>query len=259
MKEKFNFKKKYGQNFLIDKNIVGKIISSVNPTSNDLIIEIGPGSGNLTRELKKYNADLVAYEIDLDTKSLLDDLSDMKTTIIFDDFLKRDIKSDIRNISYDNLYVIANLPYYITTPIIEKIIKEGLNPKEMTLMVQKEVADRLSAKPKTKEYGYITVFLNYYFDIEKLFNVPKGAFKPVPKVDSAVLKFKSHQRYKTDEAKFNELIKKAFMHKRKTLNNNLKGYDSEKLREVLNKYELSPAARAEELPIEAFIDLVKYY
>ena len=252
----FNFKKKYGQNWLVDHNVLNRIIDSVNPTENDLIIEIGSGSGTLTKELQTFNSKILAYEIDLDTKVYLDKLNNDKITIIYDDFLKRDIKKDLEDYNYDNLYIIANLPYYITTPIIEKIIKEKLKPTEMVLMVQKEVAARLSAKPKTKDYGFITVYLNYYFNINKLFDVSKNAFKPVPNVDSAIIKLTSHNLYKCDEEKFIKLIKDSFTHKRKTLNNNLNNYDKELINKILNKHDLSLQSRAEEVPIEVFIEIV---
>jgi len=255
-KVNYNFKKKFGQNFLIDNNVINNIIGSIQIEDESLIIEIGPGSGNLTKELQKTGAKIIAYEIDLETKEYLDKLENEKTKIIYEDFLNRDIKQDVNEMEYQELHVIANLPYYITTPIIEKIIKSNINPKTMILMVQKEVADRLSAKPKTKDYGFITVYLNYYFNIKKLFNVSKTAFKPIPKVDSAVLKFEKQNEYKiNDEEKFISLIKDAFKHKRKNLNNNLTAYNKELIESILLKYDLSLKSRAEEVPIEVFIEI----
>lgn len=251
----FNFKKKLGQNFLIDSRVLQKITSAITPGEKDLIIEIGAGSGNLTKELKKFKATVIAYEIDLETKKYLDSLADTKTMIIYDDFLKRNIKDDLASLDYDNLFVIANLPYYITTPIIEKITISQIKPQKMLLMVQKEVAERLSAKPKNRDYGYITVYLNYYYQITKLIDVNRTAFKPIPNVDSAVLEFISQDLYPVDELKFIQLIKAAFKHKRKNLNNNWVDYDKELINKILLKHGFSLQSRAEELPVEIYIEI----
>ena len=138
------FKKKFGQNFINDKFIINNITSSINPTEDDLILEIGPGSGALTKNLVKYNSNLICYEVDKDLENTLNQIKNDKTQIIFDDFLKRDIQSDISKIDYKNLYIIGNLPYYITTPIILSIIESRVDVKEMVFMVQKEVAERFS-------------------------------------------------------------------------------------------------------------------
>ncbi len=256
----FNFKKKYGQNFLTNQGIIDNIVGSINPSEKDLIIEIGPGGGALTRKLKNYHANLLCYEVDEDTSKYLAELIDEKTQIIYDDFLKRDIKKDIATTSFENLYIIGNLPYYITTPIITKIIDADLKVKEAVFMVQKEVADRFSAKPKSKEYGAITVFLNYYFDIQKLFVVGKNNFVPKPNVDSAVIKLisKDH-RLDVDVIKFNKLVKDAFQFKRKNLNNNLKNYNREKIDEILQNYGYSLSNRAEDLSYEIFVDITNKY
>ena len=181
-------KKSLGQNFLIDKNVISKIVAEILAYENDLIIEVGPGQGALTKELKKYNANLIAYEVDRDLTGVLTKLEDDKTRVIWQDFLKSDIKEDIKNIKYNKLYIVGNLPYYITTPIIEHIMDSDINLDKLVIMVQKEVADRFLAEPHSKEYGYITVVLNYYFDISKVTDVSKYAFKPVPKVESTVLR-----------------------------------------------------------------------
>jgi len=249
-------KKRYGQNFLIDRNILDKIITSIKASDTDLILEIGAGSGNLTKELKNTGARVLSYEIDQDLSSFLNPLIDNKTDIIFADFLSRDIAKDLQPIPYNNLYIVANLPYYITTPIIEKVITSKLNPTKMILMVQNEVANRLSATPHSRDYGFMTVYLNYYFTIRKLFEVRKTAFRPIPKVDSAVLEFTSHNMYQCDEQKFINLIKTAFKHKRKNLNNNLNNYDKELITSVLTKHNLSLASRAEDVSIEVFIEIV---
>ena len=252
---KFRAKKSFGQNFLINNTITDKIISSVRVYPEDLIIEIGPGRGTLTKALKSYNAYLLCYEIDKTLKNMLDKLVDDKTKIIYGDFLKADVLRDIKGINYNNIYVIANIPYYITTPIIEKII--SLNVEEIVLMVQNEVADRICAKPKSKAYGSLTVFLNYYYEIEKLFKVTRENFKPMPNVDSAVISLKKRKKkYKVcNEEVFFELIKDAFKFKRKNIKNNLYNYELALIEEILLENNLSLASRAEEISIEVFISI----
>ena len=253
---KFNFKKKYGQNFLQDKKVISDIALSINPNKNDLIIEIGPGSGALTKELVNYECPLLCYEIDTDVKNYLDQINKDNFTIIYDDFLNRDIKNDIINYKYEKLYIVGNLPYYITTPIIMHILESQVEVENMVFMVQKEVADRFSAKPNTKEYGSISVFLNYYYDIEKLFVVNKNKFYPVPNVDSAVIRFiAKSNRLNVDFDKFNRLVKDAFMMKRKNLRNNLRNYNLEKIDLILKEHNLSLANRAEDLSYDIFVDI----
>ena len=254
--EKHKFKKRFGQNFLNDKNILEKISNSAHINKEDLIIEIGPGSGNLTKNLQKYNCNIICYEIDESLKERLDLIKNNKTTIIYKDFLESDIEEDIKKITYKDLYIIANIPYYITTPIIEKIAFSSINPKQLILMMQKEVGERLTAKPNTKEYGYITVLLNYFYDISQLFTVNRKSFYPVPNVDSVVVKFTPKHNQKIDFNKFNNFIKDAFQFKRKNLKNNLKKYNLPKIEEILNSYGYSLNNRAENIPLEVFIDIV---
>lgn len=253
----FNFKKKFGQNFLQDKQVIQNIVDSINANEDDLIIEIGPGGGALTRRLVKKNSYMLAYEIDTDTKEFLSELESDKFHVIYDDFLNSDINNDIKEIKFNNLYIIGNLPYYITTPIITKIIESNINVNSMVFMVQKEVADRFSAMPGSKEYGSITAFLNYYFDVQKLFIVGKNKFKPVPNVDSAVIKFdKKDTLIDVDIDKFNKFVKSCFQFKRKNLRNNLSSYDKEKINSILNEYGYSLDNRAEDLSYDIFVDIV---
>ena len=249
------FKKKYGQNFLNDLNIINKIINSVYLSKDDIVIEIGAGSGNLTKELEKKVKKVIAYEIDSDLEEQLRKKLN-NTDIIIDDFLKRDIKKDIKE-SYNNLYIIANLPYYITTPIIKKIIDDKIDPTAMILMVQKEVGERFMAIPNTRQYGSLTVYLNYYFDIKKLMIVPKDAFYPKPKINSMVVMFtKKEIPYQVkNEELFFKLVRDAFTYKRKNLKNNLKDYNLNIIQEVLQKHNLDLTARAEQIPIELFISI----
>ena len=252
-------KKSLGQNFLIDTNVISKIVTEVLACNDDLIIEIGPGQGALTKELKKYNANLMCYEVDRDLSNILSKLENNKTKVIWQDFLKSNIKEDIKNIKYNKLFIVGNLPYYITTPIIEHIMDSDINLDKLVIMVQKEVADRFLAKSHTKEYGYITVILNYYFDISKVTDVSKYAFKPVPKVESTVLRLIPKENMEDiDLNKFKEFLKVCFSQKRKTLKNNLKGYNWELVSEILHKHNLSESVRAEEISGEILMEIFKH-
>lgn len=252
-----NFKKKYGQNFLQDNNIIKKIANVCETNPDDLIIEIGPGSGALTQELV-LKSKVLAYEIDKELQdNLIHRFVDKNITFIFDDFLNRNVKDDLLNMNYNKLYIIANLPYYITTPIITKIIEEKIDVDKMVLMVQKEVGDRFSAKVGTKDYSSITIFLNYYFDIKKEFIVSRNAFYPKPNVDSIILSFsKKEKEYNVlNEEHFFKLVKDSFKQKRKTLKNNLKEYDFSKIEEILIKNNLPIDVRAENITTQVFIDI----
>lgn len=249
-------KKSLGQNFLQDEEILSNIANSIKTNENDLIIEIGPGKGALTKHLVKKDGFLVLYEIDERLRDILAVYKNSKTKIIYGDFLSANILEDIKDIDYHDIYVLANIPYYITTPIIKKIINLD-KLKSMTLLVQKEVALRFSAKPNSKAYGSITVFLNYFFDVNYLFTVKNTAFSPIPKVDSAVISFIRKEKNKDlkDEELFFKLVEDAFRMKRKTLKNNLKDYNWGRVLEVLKKYGLEENVRAEQIDLEVFFDI----
>lgn len=251
-------KKSLGQNFLIDNNIINKISDSITANKEDLIIEIGPGMGALTKVLKNKGTNIICYEIDTDMKPYLNKLTDDKLSVIYGDILNANIKEDIKDIKYNNLYIVGNLPYYITTSIIKFLINDDLPIHEMIFMVQEEVADRFTANYGTKDYGSITLFLKYHFNVEKLFKVSKKCFNPVPKVESAIIKFSERlNKLDIDKEKYFEIINESFKMKRKTLKNNLSKYDFEKVKEVLNKYNLSDTIRAEELSEEIFVEITK--
>jgi len=251
----FDYKKSLGQNFLIDKNIINKISNSINAEEDDLIIEIGPGSGALTQELVKKNSNLVCFEIDQRLKEKLSKFESNKTNIVFNDFLKVNLKDYIDKIKHKDLFFVGNLPYYITSTIINKIVAES-NPKEIIVMVQKEVGERFMAKPKTKQYNSLSVFLQYNFEITKVCNVSKNCFEPIPKVDSVVVKLSKHNIYKVkDENKFYKLVKDSFKQKRKTIKNNLYNYDLNIVESILKKNNKTLTARAEELTIEEFVEI----
>ena len=253
----FNFKKKYGQNFIVDKNIIHSIIKKSEIDDETLVIEIGPGAGSLTSELGKYAKNVIAYEIDETLKPILEKNITPNTEVIYEDFLKRDIAEDIKKYNYKKLYVIANLPYYITTPIIIKLIETKIDFDKIVVMVQKEVGDRFKAKPKTKEYNSLSVFLSYYFNITKILDVSRNVFMPKPNVDSIVVCFtKKVDKLKVNnEELFFKLIKDSFKQKRKNLRNNLKGYDLENISKTLSKYNLDLTVRAEALHLEIFVDI----
>lgn len=254
--ENIKAKKSLGQNFLQDEVILKNIADSIKTNPNDIIIEIGPGKGALTKHLKNKNSYLICYEIDNRMQEILNNYEDEKTKIIYQDFLKSNITNDIKDINYDNIYIIANIPYYITTPIIKHVINLP-KLKSMSLLVQKEVAERFTAKINSKAYNSLTVYLNYYFNITYLFDVSKNAFKPVPNVDSAVVNFtkKTINYNLVNEELFFKLVNDAFKMKRKTLKNNLKGYDWTKIKSVLDRNNLSENIRAEEISLELFIDI----
>lgn len=255
----FQFKKSFGQNFLKDSNITKRIASSIDYKKKNLVIEIGPGAGALTKCLLSMVQFAILYEIDTRLESVLkNELKDFNNyELIFGDFLERNIKNDLEKYDYDNLYIVANLPYYVTTPIVSKIVEDNIDVKEIVIMIQKEVADRFSATVGTKEYGQLTVFLNYFFDIKKLFNVNRNSFIPKPNVDSAVIKMvkKENIEYLKDINHFNKLVKDSFRFKRKTIKNNLNGYDMDIINSVLNKYGFSISDRSEMIPYYVFVEM----
>ena len=255
-----NAKKSFGQNFLKDQNIINKIINSINISKDDLIIEIGPGMGALTSRLKEKGATLLAFEIDERMKPILSKLEDDRTHIIYKDILSVDLSSELKKYSYNKLFVVANLPYYITTPIVEKLVTLNII-NEMTIMVQNEVADRFSATPSSKSYGMMSVLLNLNYDIKKLFVVKNTCFDPVPKVDSAVInmKLKDNPVKLDDYNIFKEFISKCFSQKRKTLKNNLGTELFNKVYEELIKYNYPLTVRAEEIPCDIYVDICNKY
>ena len=255
MNKSFDFKKSLGQNFLKDENIIRKIINQVNVNKDDLVIEIGPGAGSLTKYLKDLDSRVFCFEIDTRLKDELEKYKSDKLDIIFEDFLNVNLKDFLSDKKYKKLVFIGNLPYYISTAIINKITSE-CNADEIIIMVQKEVADRFMATEGCKQCGSISVFLNYNYDIKRVVNVPKECFVPKPKIDSSVVKFvKKEKLYVKDEKFFYKFIKDAFMHKRKNLRNNLYTYDLEIIEKVLKSFGKDLRSRAEELSLEVFVNI----
>lgn len=255
----FKFKKKYGQNFIIDENIINKIVENSNVDKNTLVIEIGPGAGSLTKKLAQNAKQVLCYEIDETLKTVLNDLTIefSNIDIFYQDFLKSNVLDDLKQYQYEQLYIVANLPYYITTPIIMKVIEDNIPVDKIVVMVQKEVGDRFKATPGTKDYNSLSIFLNYYFDISKLMDVSRNVFLPKPNVDSIVVEFKKNKKNYNikDEKLFFQLIHDSFQQKRKTIKNNLNKYDLKSVENVLEKYNFDLNSRAEQIPIYVFADI----
>ena len=255
----FKFKKKYGQNFIVDENVIDKIISSAGIDKDTMVIEIGPGAGSLTYKLCSVAKNVLCYEIDESLRDILsNNLSGFDNVFIkYCDFLSVDVCDDLKNYNYDKLYVVANLPYYITTPIIMKIIEDKIPVDKIVVMVQKEVGDRFKAIPGSKDYGSLSIYLNYYFDVCKLMDISRNIFIPKPNVDSIIVEFKRKKSsfIVNDEDLFFKLVRDSFKQKRKTLRNNLKGYDLSIIESILGKYGYDLSVRAENLGIDIFVDI----
>lgn len=255
----FKFKKKFGQNFIVDENVIDKIIGSAGIDSDTMVIEIGPGAGSLTYKLCSVAKNVLCYEIDTSLKDVLsNNLNGFDNVLVkYCDFLNVDVCDDLKNYNYDKLYVVANLPYYITTPIIMKIIEDKIPVDKIVVMVQKEVGDRFKAVPGSKDYGSLSIYLNYYFDVCKLMDISRNIFIPKPNVDSIIVEFKRKKSSFTvnDSDLFFKLVRDSFNQKRKTLRNNLKGYDLNIVEGVLGKYGYDLSVRAENLSIDIFVDI----
>ncbi len=253
------FKKKYGQNFLKRRSVVERIADTCSLTKDDLVIEVGPGGAILTQELAKRAGCVLAYEIDLDLQEELQNKLDgfSNVTILFQDFLKSNIIHDISSYSYQNIYFISNVPYYITTPILMKLINSEISFEKICMMVQKEVGDRFCAQPGSREYGSISVYLSYFYYIKKEFFVSRKEFIPMPNVDSVVISFqkKDNLLFLKDRDLFFQVVKDSFQYKRKNIRNNLKKYNLDVVSSILNKYGYDLNVRAEQLSVEIFVDL----
>lgn len=255
----FQLKKKFGQNFIIDENIINSIIDKSQIDDSTLVIEIGPGAGSLTYKLGKVAKNVLCYEIDDTLKNILEtNIGELKNVdVIYGDFLKANVTKDLEKYEYSKLYVVANLPYYITTPIIIKIIEDKIPVDKMVVMVQKEVGDRFKATPGSRDYGSLSVFLDYYFDVRKLMDISANVFIPKPNVDSIIVEFKKKDNIYNlkNSSMFFKLIRDSFTQKRKTLRNNLKGYNLVSVENTLKKYGLDLSVRAEQLSLEIFVEI----
>ncbi|MEL0445774.1 16S rRNA (adenine(1518)-N(6)/adenine(1519)-N(6))-dimethyltransferase RsmA [Streptococcus pneumoniae] len=264
----FTFKKSFGQNFLTDTNILQKIVDTAEIDDQVNVIEIGPGIGALTEFLAERAAQVMAFEIDHRLVPILaDTLRDFdNVTVVNEDILKVDLAQHIQNFKNPDLpiKVVANLPYYITTPILMHLIESGIPFSEFVVMMQKEVADRISAQPNTKAYGSLSIAVQYYMTAKVAFIVPRTVFVPAPNVDSAILKMVRRPEPAVaveDEKFFFKVAKASFTHRRKTLWNNLTGYFGkteevkDKLTKALDQAGLSPSVRGEALSLAEFASL----
>lgn len=267
IKEKYRFQlsKSLGQNFITDKNVIERIVEGAGPTEDDLVIEIGPGIGVLTAEAAQQAAKVVAIEIDSKLIPILDEtLAEYDNVeVINQDILKTDLNGIIdeqraKGSFSGDVKIIGNLPYYITTPIIMHILENSIRAESITVMMQKEVADRIKASPGNKTYGAISAAVQYYCEVEQVVSVPKEVFVPRPKVDSAVLKLTIRDKKPVDlidEKAFFACIKSGFGQRRKTLLNSLTGtygLPKDEIRRILEEAGIDPVRRAETLDMNEF-------
>lgn len=263
-KHGFKFSKSLGQNFLIDDNVIDKILDGARLSEGDKIIEVGPGIGTLTREMGKVADKVVAIEIDKTLIPILKDTLDEfeNIEVVNKDILKVDVQGLVNEkLSGGPVKLVANLPYYITTPIVMKFLEEDIPVTDIVVMVQKEVADRMNAGPGTKDYGALSIAVQYYCDTEIVAKAPRHMFIPQPNVDSTVigLHVREEKKYKVDsEEVFFKTVKAAFGQRRKTLLNALGtlGFlDKDEIREVLQEANIDEKRRGETLSIEEFANL----
>lgn len=265
-KYQFRFQKKFGQNFLIDTHVLEKIIRAADIGSGDFVLEIGPGIGTMTQYLCESAGEVMAVEIDGNLIPILrDTLAEYhNVTIVNDDIMKMDIEEIARERNRGNpIKVVANLPYYITTPIIMGLFESHVPLKSATVMVQREVAERMQAAPGTKEYGALSLAVQYYADAEIVANVPQNCFMPRPSVGSAVIRLTCHEEKPvkvSDERFMFRVIRASFNQRRKTLQNGLANdaelpVTKEQAAGALEKMGLPPAVRGEKLSLEEFAAL----
>lgn len=269
-KYNFAFQKRFGQNFLIDTNVLEKIIAASQITKDDFVLEIGPGIGTMTQYLAEYAREVTAVEIDNTLIPILKDtLKDWdNVTVINDDILKVDIrKLALEKNGGRPIKVVANLPYYITTPIIMGLFENQVPIDSITIMVQKEVADRMQVGPGTKDYGALSLAVQYYARPEIVANVPPNCFMPRPKVGSAVIRLERYEKppvQVTDEKLMFRIIRASFNQRRKTLVNGLKNsqelsYSREEIEEVLNTCGIPLNIRGEALTLAEFAEIANAF
>lgn len=263
----FSFKKSLGQNFLIDTNILNKIVQTAHLDKSKAALEIGPGIGALTQMLALSAGKVVAFEIDGRLLPLLKETvgEHEHVTVIHQDVLKADLPTVFKEqfADYKEVSLVANLPYYVTTPIIMKLLESGLSLEYLVVMIQKEVADRMAAKPGGKDYGSLSVAVQYYTEPEVAMIVPRTVFMPQPNVDSAVIRLKVRENppvQVANEAFFFDVVQSSFTQRRKTLSNNLKArfsneIDREQLDAMMLGIGIAPSRRGETLSMEEFAKL----
>ena len=263
-KHNFKFKKKFGQNFITDGNLLQKIVDAGEVGPDDVVIEVGPGAATLTKALAQHAKAVIAIEIDTDLIPIIEE-----TMEGFDNFYL--VQGDALDMNLDELIVeklgaphrckvVANLPYYITTPLVMHFLEQGFSIDRIVIMVQKEVAERFAAQPGKKDYGAITVSLNYYGSVRNAFTVPRHMFVPAPDVDSAVVDIKpwvEKPLVAQDEELFHKLVKASYGQRRKTLNNALKvmGYETAIVQEAMQQCNIDGTRRGETLSVAEFVAL----
>ncbi|MGM8215719.1 16S rRNA (adenine(1518)-N(6)/adenine(1519)-N(6))-dimethyltransferase RsmA [Bacillaceae bacterium W0354] len=261
-----SFKKSLGQNFLIDVNVLKKIVINAGVNDEVNVIEIGPGIGALTEQLALKAKHVYAFEIDQRLIRVLENtLSPYNNVTIFnEDILKADLKKLIsERLKGERIKVVANLPYYITTPILMKLLTDQLPIESFTVMMQKEVADRMAANPSTKEYGSLSIAVQYYCESNVIMHVPKTCFIPQPNVDSAILQLTFREKPKVEvinEELFFEIVQQSFGQRRKTLKNNLQRafhgqLSKEQLSDIFERANVNSTRRGESLTLEEFAQL----
>jgi len=260
-KQNFRFKKKWGQNFIFDQNLLERLVREAGIKPGDQVVEIGPGAGTLTRELLSQGARVLAVEIDATLLPILEEVLPKEHLVL--------VQGDALKVKLDELTqahglswpykVVANLPYYIITPLVMKLLEEEQQIEDIVVMMQKEVAERFTATPGTKEYGAITLAVQYYAEAQLLFPVSRQMFRPVPEVDSLVLRLKPRQEPPAevrDKGLLFKIIRAAFGQRRKTLLNSLSavqpGLEKENIRLILGKAGIDCQARGEVLSLEQF-------
>lgn len=262
------FKKRFGQNFLVDRHILEKIVAAADLTSNQYVLEIGTGLGTLTHALAQHCHKVVTMEIDPDLIQIFTELNRQDNIkLIAGDALASDWQIVLQEAGWkgERLSLVANLPYYITSPLIMKALESSLPFASIVVMVQKEVAQRLQAAPQTKDYGLLTLIVNYYADVEIVTKVPRTVFIPPPEVDSAVVKLTPRPSVLTvDKNALFAVMRSAFGQRRKTLKNTLKpllqqwGISAEELESILDEMHLSVDVRGEALSLDQFGQLTQY-
>ena len=265
-------KKSLGQNFLTDLNVLNKIVDAAHLTDTDNVIEIGPGIGGLTEFLARSSKRVLAFEIDQNLLPVLDEtLSPYDNVeVINQDILQANLPAIIEE-KFNNerpIKVVANLPYYITTPIILDLLKGNAEFDNITVMMQKEVAQRLEAKPGSKDYGSLSVIIQYLNDVKLAFEVSRKSFIPAPNVDSAIVTLERKETIENevfDEKAFASFVRGCFAHRRKTLWNNLQGLfgkdaeTKEKVQNVLDEFDIQPSIRPEKLTVDQYVDLTNKF
>ncbi len=255
----FRFNKQFGQNFITDTNLLDAMVADSGVTADDVVVEIGAGAGTLTRAIAKVAKKVISFEIDRNLKEVLDvTLQGLDNVeVVFRDIMKV-TDEEIKSLVGENFKVVANLPYYITTPIIMRFLECDLKPQTLSVMVQKEVAERLVAKAGTAEYGAITAVVDLYANAKITRIVGKNNFYPVPKVDSAVIRFDiCEKKYDCNKNKVKQIIKASFAMRRKTLVNNLMalGLSRECVESALTQLGFDVRVRGEVLQVADFIGL----